>query len=338
MTALNSNIEIGMVGVGKIAREHIKALRAIPQVKVTACCGRSWDSGKRFGEECGIPMIYQNLDDFLEHAKVDILWVMVSADQIYHVALQCLETGLPLFLEKPAGLTSQETAALANKAVAKRCTTMVGLNRRFYSHIRRGLEIAHEFGGVRAVWVHAPEDIRIVESRFPNLRSRWIYANGIHCIDLLRYIGGEPASVISNHTSWEGQPADSFAALIRFQSGAIGQYTSHWYSPGRWRVSIYARGVCVVIEPLESARILHWDKREEPVPIEQVDIEFKPGFYAQARYFLNQIREGRPIVYPGSDLEDNLKTMQLIDQIVGEKVGGEAPPQVVEKRERQEGR
>lgn len=338
MASLNANIEIGMIGVGKIAREHIKVLQALPQVKVTSCCGRNGDSGKRFGEEYGIPLIYRNLDDLLEHAKVDVLWVTVSADQIYPVALRCLETGLPLFLEKPVGLASQETAALASKAAAKRCTTMIGLNRRFYSNIRRGLEIAHEFGGIRAVWVHAPEDLRVVESRFSHLRNRWIYANGIHCIDLLRYIGGEPTSVISNHTSWEGQPTDSFVALIRFQSGAVGQYTSHWYSPGRWRVSIYAEGACILIEPLESARVLHWDKREEPIPLDQVDIEFKPGFYAQARYFLTQIREGRPVVYPGSDLADNLKTMQLIDQIVGEKVGEEAPPQVVEKRERQEGR
>jgi predicted dehydrogenase len=108
-------------------------------------------------------------------------------------------------------------------------------------------------------------------------------------------------------------------ALVKFKSGVIGQYTSQWYAPGRWRVTIYADNVCFLIQPLESARAIYRGGREEPIPLSDEDQRYKPGFYEQAKYFLDCVAKGHMVKYPGCDMEDYLQTVRLIDAITGEQ-------------------
>ena len=39
------------------------------------------------------------------------------------------------------------------------------------------------------------------------------------------------------------------------------------------------------------------------------------GWWHQDRFFLDCVREGRPVAFPASNLEDAVKTMELIDMI-----------------------
>jgi predicted dehydrogenase len=140
--------------------------------------------------------------------------------------------------------------------------------------------------------------------------------NGVHCIDLLRYLGGEVATVTAAQVRAEGPRG--YAAMLKFKSGVVGQYTSHWYAPGRWRVTLYADGLCCLIQPLESGRAIYRGGREESLPLSEEDQRFKPGFYDQASFFLDRVMAGKPIAYPGCDLPDYLKTVGLVDAINGE--------------------
>jgi hypothetical protein len=53
------------------------------------------------------------------------------------------------------------------------------------------------------------------------------------------------------------------------------------------------------------------------LPVDEVDVKFKPGLYAQNRFFLDAVKERKSIAYPASDLADAVKTMQLIEAISG---------------------
>jgi len=53
------------------------------------------------------------------------------------------------------------------------------------------------------------------------------------------------------------------------------------------------------------------------LPVDEVDLKFKPGLYGQNRFFLDAVENRRPITYPASDLADAVKTMRLIEAISG---------------------
>ena len=72
-----------------------------------------------------------------------------------------------------------------------------------------------------------------------------------------------------------------------------------------------------MLNPLERATLMDADRSEKLLPVDEVDVKFKPGLYAQNRFFLDAVKEKRPISYPGADLADAVKTMQLIEAISG---------------------
>src|SRR5205809_337326 len=127
--------------------------------------------------------------------------------------------------------------------------------------------------------------------RPPGLLNRWMVANTVHALDLLRSAGR-----------------------------AVGQFLSHWRSPGRWRLQLDGTGVQAVLEPFERGSLRFEDGRVEPLPRDPVDAEFKPGFYAQDRAFVEAVGNGETLSDPASDLADAVHSMRLAEAIAGLEV------------------
>jgi predicted dehydrogenase len=103
--------------------------------------------------------------------------------------------------------------------------------------------------------------------------------------------------------------------LIRFENGAIGHYVSNWTSPGRWEVTAYGFDMRVDLSPLEAGELTRRGGSVTPVPKNEVDDKFKPGFYAQDEYFINRVRLNTRIERPAANLDDALGTMRLVEAI-----------------------
>jgi len=238
--------------------------------------------------------------------------------QIVPVAAECLKRGIPTLLEKPPGLSAEETTSLAQIAQETNCVNMVALNRRFYSVMQRAREEILSVGPLVSVLVEGPErlaEVKAVGIHPPEIIAGLLFANSIHCIDLLRYFGGDVDHISATASQWDEEQKNSFDALIKFQNGATGHYIAHWMSPASWAVTLYGMGRRVSLNPLEKATLMEADRSEKLLPVDEVDVKFKPGLYAQDRFFLDAVHERRPISYPASDLADAVKTMQLIEAI-----------------------
>ena len=97
---------------------------------------------------------------------------------------------------------------------------------------------------------------------------------------------------------------------MEFESGALGTYTSHWFSPGGWSVKLYGVGVTVEYKPLERGIWFNTDFQENEIIPDDVDLKFKPGFYRQMEAFIKMVNTEK-LVWPGMDLDDSFKTMEL---------------------------
>jgi predicted dehydrogenase len=145
-------------------------------------------------------------------------------------------------------------------------------------------------------------------------------ANGMHCIDLLRFLGGDVADVHALSSAWGDSNRNSYGALVRFQSGAIGHYVSNWTAPGRWYVTLYGLDMRVDLMPLEEGNVVRRDGSTTPVPKDDVDVKFKAGFYGQDKYFVDHVRTNTPIGLPASNLGDAVKTMKLVEAIANSRM------------------
>ena len=316
-------VKLGIIGAGNIAVQHLLALRAVPGAKVVGITSRTRNRADALAAQFGISHVFDDPDSLVATTRPDALLILVSASNIHPAARAALGYGAPLFIEKPAGLAPSETAELAQLAQARGVRTMVGYNRRYYSIFHEGLEIIRRHGPLMAVMVEGHERIAAVRAsaKHPDgVLAAWLYANGTHTVDLLRFFGGEVTRLHCMTHRYREPLGDQFAAIMEFESGGMGEYSSHWLSPGGWRVSLYGHGVTVEFKPLESGRWTDAAGNIHDIVPSAEDQRLKPGFAAQMRAFCALARGAAP-GWPMQDLEGAHRTMRLAGQMAAAASG-----------------
>ena len=281
-------------------------------VRVAGMTSRTISKAEKLANSFQIDQVYDGVAALVQKCAPDGIMVLVSANQIYDVALNLIPTGIPLFLEKPPGLIPEQTKALTGLANNHGTKNMVGFNRRYYSIFHKGIELINQNGGLLGVAVEGHERFwKIVDRDIPNeIRENWIYANSTHTIDLLRLFGGEVEQINALKNSLKEKNGDQFVASMKFVSGTIGTYTSHWFSPGGWTVTLYSDTIAVQFKPLEKGIWIDTEFQQHDIMPDEVDIKYKQGFYKQMEAFVNMVRTGM-LETPAMDLAEALKTMEL---------------------------
>ncbi|MFC1856973.1 Gfo/Idh/MocA family protein [Thermodesulfobacteriota bacterium] len=311
-------LKIGIIGAGNIARQHLQVMQDIPWITAAGITSRTITKAERLAEEFRIPVCTGAVDDLLRNGDLDAVMILVSPDQMFAVASTVIPAGLPLFIEKPAGLFPEEHRHLADLAEKHHVATMVGLNRRYYSIFHKGLEVIRRHGQLLGVAIDGHERIwRIYEgAKFgQQVMDHWIFANGIHTIDLLRFFGGDIQNLEARASSLRESSGDQFAAVIQFADGAIGTYSAHWYSPGGWRVVLYGEGATVQFQPLEKGVWTDASFVSHDIAPDPEDEQHKPGFYRQMTAFGEMIRDRR-LAWPGVDLKGAYESVKIAEKLI----------------------
>jgi predicted dehydrogenase len=150
----------------------------------------------------------------------------------------------------------------------------------------------------------------------------------IHTVDLIRYLGGDVAEVHARADRMVDRHPDSFTALIRFVGGAVGLLNYNLTTSVRMeKVSFHGDQASAFLTGLADSCVVYRDdavydltniRRRDPSSAEWSDKPYNPfinGWWHQDKFFLDAVRDGRPIDFPGSNLEDGVRTMELIDLI-----------------------
>jgi len=277
---------------------------------------RTISKAKMLAKTYNINNVYENIENLINNCPLDGLLILVSADQIYDVTKKLISTQIPLFIEKPPGLIPEQTAMLVKLANKYSTKNMVGYNRRYYSIFHKGIKIITDHGQLLGVTVEGHERFWKITNRAKsrNITDNWLYANSTHTIDLLRFFGGEINNLNSFKKSIKEKNGDQFVASMEFNSGTLGTYISHWHSPGGWSVTLYGEGVTVKFNPLEKAVWIDRDFNENEILQNESDINYKPGLFSQMEAFINMVKKNK-LVWPGLDLSEALKTMELAQKI-----------------------
>ena len=280
-------------------------------VSAVGVTSRTISKAKELSNDYQIEHVCNNVYELIEKCVVDALLVFVSADQIFSLTEELIPQQIPLFIEKPPGLVPEQTNTLSKLAEKHGTNNMVGYNRRFYSIFHKGIKTIEKSGRLLGISVEGHERFWKIANRKPqNILDNWLYANSTHTIDLLRFFGGEIKDIITFTKILKEKNGDQFVASLEFDSGSLGTYTSHWFSPGGWSVKLYGVGVTVEYNPLERGIWFNTDFQENEIIPDEVDLKFKPGFYRQMEAFIKMVSTEK-LVWPGMDLDDSFKTMEL---------------------------
>ena len=306
-------INVGIIGAGSIARQHLKVINKISGFKLIAITSRTNSKAKKVAAKFKIKNINKNLNDLNLKNKLDCVLIFVSAENMYSTIQKVIKFKIPFFFEKPAGLNFNETKNLANLASKFKVKNMVGLNRRFYSVFNKGKQFLEKNGGIKGFLIEGHERFwKVKKNRNKKVLNNWIYANSIHTIDLIRYFGGD----IKKFKSFSNNNGlyKNFSISSKFKNNIIGTYISNWDSPGGWSVTLFGKRYTINYKPLETGIITNQKFKSKKITPDKFDKRFKPGFYRQMLCFKNLILKGT-LEKPGQSLNDLVKTTLLIKNI-----------------------
>ena len=309
-----ANLQMGIIGCGGRGRGHMRCLDSFDDVDLAAVCDPVAQSRDQAGDEFGVEKRYASVDELLDGAELDAVLVATPAHLIAETALLCLERGMDTLLEKPPGLSIEETRALRDAAARSGARGMVAWDRRFNPFVVEARQKVEERGPVAQVVGEFHKSLTSLEAsgRFPDIiLDNVMLETSIHAIDLVRSLGGSDVSEVHSVVQRRFHDhRDVHAALVTFENGCVAQIIANFTGATRLeRYEIHGRDISAYLEGVNGGELVYDGERHE------VRGDGPSSSEAEDRFFLDCIKEDRPIELPAANLDEAVKTMELCEAI-----------------------
>ncbi|HEU4930310.1 MAG TPA: Gfo/Idh/MocA family oxidoreductase, partial [Candidatus Krumholzibacteria bacterium] len=118
-------LKVAIVGCGKIADAHVEEVGKIANARVVAVCDRELLMAEQLAVRYGVLEHYDDFARLLDDIRPDVVHITTPPQSHLSLALQAIDAGCHVYIEKPFALTRAESARIVEHAVrAKRLVTV----------------------------------------------------------------------------------------------------------------------------------------------------------------------------------------------------------------------
>ena len=297
-------VRVAVIGCGGIARAHLRGYRTFREHEpdlfaMPAVCDTVRASAESFADEVASfqgsrPKVYTRVDRMLAREELDGADIC-TPHSLHHVnAIECLQAGLNVMVEKPIGITIRATKAIIKAAKqAKRFAATAENIRRGLSQ-RTGYWAINEEGLIGQPLMFF---MQYIGAQDPARERHWhwrvdhwmggggmVMDSGAHFCDTVRYFYGDAervAAEVRQYRKWPHRKGkrlvnddreDTWTATIVFESGMVGNWAWSQALGGHdlSNVATYGSEGCLVDDadifhgPHGSARIVRNDGTVHP--------------------------------------------------------------------------
>ncbi|MCC7016159.1 MAG: Gfo/Idh/MocA family oxidoreductase [Rhodospirillales bacterium] len=226
-------VQVALIGCGRVAGHHLRSIRDVPDGRIVAVCDLVEDKAAAYGREFSIPHFTDYHRMLAEIPGIDVVAIITPSGMHAEHAMDVMRRYRKhVIVEKPTFMRPDQLAAAYDLASALGLEIFPVFQNRHNKAVRRVK---------RALAAGELGDIRIM-----NVRVRWcrpqryydmapwrgtfghdggaLSNQGIHHVDLLRYLGGEVERVNATMRTLGAsvEVEDTVAATFTYPTGAIG--------------------------------------------------------------------------------------------------------------------
>ncbi|MCE5238101.1 Gfo/Idh/MocA family oxidoreductase [bacterium] len=316
--ATPTKVRLALIGAGGMANSvHYPSLKEMRDVEMAAICDLVPDKLQATADKFEIEKRYSNYRQMIEETAPDAVYVLMPPHHLFDIVIHVVSQKLHCYIEKPPGVTSEQTRQMANAAEDNGVIGMVAFNRRYIPLMRQCKAKVEASGAMNQV-----------VSTFYKQHDGGPYYGGaidilscdaVHAVDALRFMGGGVVGCASAVRTLGKRFATSWTALVEFESGAVGVLLTNWQTGGRvHQFEMHSHGASAFIDPDDKA-ILHLNNKLAAETITAVEAAggreekyHSYGFFGENRHFIDCIQSGKQ---PETSFADAAKTMELVDLI-----------------------
>ncbi|MCP4414342.1 MAG: Gfo/Idh/MocA family oxidoreductase [Gammaproteobacteria bacterium] len=233
-------MRIALIGVGYIANFHARGIAELPYAEIAVAVGLPKESAMEFAAKYGIKEFTDNALSLAKRKDIDA--VIIGTPNKFHVpyAIEFLENGKDVFLEKPMAMNADEGVKLIKVANETKQLVMVGHMWRF----------DQETAYIKSI-IDSGKLGKIVKTKGYGIHENWgpvgwftkkdlagggaLIDMGVHAIDTVRYLLGDPkptevyAKISTQFGDYDVD--DTGIIMITWDSGATSVIESGWWQP-----------------------------------------------------------------------------------------------------------
>jgi predicted dehydrogenase len=337
-------IKIGIIGAGGISGAHISGYKECDNVELYAVCDINEQRANDKAEEHGFTHVFTDYNEMLKLPELDAVSVCTWNNVHAPATIAALKAGKHVLCEKPMALNSEEAKAMKKVADESGKLLMIGFVRR-HGNDAKILKDFIDAGDLGEIYYTKANYIR----RYGN-PGGWFSDKsrsgggplidlGVHVIDLVRYLSGNPKPVSvygvtnnsignRNHIKIEKgytsvdhkkdelcDVEDMAAAMIRFDNGMVLNIeVSFSLNVGKnvGTIEIFGTKAGAKIDPELSIYSERNGYLVDITPAHKTALEFNGLFENEIKHFVDCILEKTECIAPA---EDGIEIMNILDAI-----------------------
>jgi myo-inositol 2-dehydrogenase / D-chiro-inositol 1-dehydrogenase len=301
-------LRVGIIGCGRMGAERAAAAK-----KLGAQIGWFYDSDRERAQQLADKFsgTATPRSEDLDWHSLDAVFVCVPPSYRGPFELQCVANSVPLFVEKPIGLSAKHIVPLLEQAKRAGLVNAVGYMNRYRNSVRLAREvlIGRKVLGISCVWVG--KKYRVPWWIDANVSGGPFNEQATHVLDLCRFLVGEieSLSAIAAPSTTAGDPEFGVAVAMRFVRGPLGTV---FYSCEAREKDIHLHIFCEE----GSLDLEGWDfaMTRNTIDGKLPDREQDDIFVKETRCFLDAVR-CRDQLLIECDLEEAFQTQLVVDRV-----------------------
>jgi predicted dehydrogenase len=111
----HATMNLGVVGCGEVANEHLRALRRVRGIYVAALCDKDADTLSRMSQKWNVRATYTDYSKMLNEQDLSIVSILTPPASHVPLAIEAVERGVNVLIEKPLAMTAAEIQPLIEK-------------------------------------------------------------------------------------------------------------------------------------------------------------------------------------------------------------------------------
>jgi len=275
-------IRVAIVGCGKIADQHVLAMRRIPTSQVVAVCDQERLMAKQLAERSGIEGCFDDVAEMLRTSTPDVVHITTPPQSHHELGRQCLEAGCHVYIEKPFTVTRQEAQSLIDLASNLGLNITAGHNYQFTPEMLAMRELVRQgfLGGpavhLESTWSYDLGDASYVGPmlgnpdhwvrRLPGQLFHNLISHGI--ARLAEFLGDDMAEIVVStqqsarmRTLGGQEVKDEMRALLRDSRGTTASFNfTTQVKPGVNQLRVLGPAGSITVDLVSGSVIRHFGK------------------------------------------------------------------------------
>ena len=282
-------IKIALIGAGKMMDEYLKVLSLYrDKLIIEGIYSRTKKKSIALKKKYKIKYLAKNIDDLYLQTKADIVFIVVSVENVKEVCISASKFKWKCYVEKPFGISYSETKELNKKLNKKVKNFYIAFNRDYYQSVLTAEKFLKKDVSRRIITIYDQQSYNNFSKYLKNKKfiQNIKYSNSIHLFTIAKRFARKKYIKTSNIYEYKNKKTKYFVEKMVFSSGDVIFFHSIWNRPGPWKVDISTDKYFLSLEPLERLFIRDFKNRKKEIRLSKYDKKYKPGVYLMIKEFL----------------------------------------------------